>query len=250
MRLLRLVPLLALVLAAPALAAETTLAFRGYAYDLKSGAFLYTELHRQRIDGERWLGGTIDYYGANGAKLGGKVLDFTADPHIPVYRLELKARGGYVEGIDSVSPDAVGAYKQGYGEDETVRKRLRRKGPSTGDSGFHAFIRDNFATLLKGEPFAFTFVVAGNLDTFKFRARRIQDGRFEGKPTVRFQVEANSLLRLVAPSLEVAYDPVQRQLLEYRGISNIHDPVTGDPYNVRIIYPSKPPADAPRLPEP
>lgn len=237
-----------LVAAGAAQAAESHARFRGYAYDLKSGAFLYTELHDQRLDGERWLGGTIDYVAADGSRLGHKDLDFSQDPHVPRYRLELEGRGGYVEGIEAVTPDGIELYKQGYGERQPTRVRVKRKDPMTADSGFHAFIRDHFARLLQGGPLTFRFAVAGNLDTFKFRARRIEDGRFEDRPVVRFRVEPDSLLRMLVDPLELAYEPGARKLVEYRGVSNVHDPSTGEPYNVRIIYPTQPPADAPRLP--
>ncbi len=90
--------------------------------------------------------------------------------------------------------------------------------------------------------------MAGNLDEFDFRARKVGDATFEGRPAVHIRVEPDSLLRWLVDPLDLTYEPVERKLVEYRGLSNIHDEATGKPYNVRIIYPTVPPADAPPLP--
>lgn len=226
---------------------EVTLKFRGYAYDLSSNRFLYTELHEQHVAGERWLGGSIVYLAPDGGELGRKSLDFRQDPFIPVYRLDLKARGGYMEGITAVTTSSIEMAKRGY--DGTARREvIRRSARVAADSGFHVFIREHFAELLAGRPLNFVFAVAGNLDAYKFRARRLADTTFEGRPAVRFRVEPDSLLRWLVDPLELTYEAEQRKLLEYRGVSNIHDPATGKAYNARIIYPSQPPADAPPLP--
>lgn len=240
---------LAAVLAVPGGAAsETTLKFRGYAYDLASNRFLYTELHEQHVRDERWLGGTIRYVAPDGSELGRKSMDFRQDPFVPLYRLDLKARGGYMESIVALTPERIEMAKQGYGARDVARASIRRSPAVAADSGFHVYIREHFAELLEGRTVHFTFAVAGNLDAYRFRARRVADTVFEGQPAVRFRVEPDSLLRWLVDPLELTYEVGQRKLLEYRGVSNIHDPATGKAYNARIVYPSQPPADAPALP--
>lgn len=234
--------------AAATAAGERTLTFRGYAYDLASNRFLYTELHVQQVVGERWLGGSIVYLAPDGHELGRKTMDFRQDPFVPVYRLELRARGGYTESITGVSAERIEMAKQGYGAKQAETRSVLRPARVAADSGFHTFLREHFAELLEGGPVNFGFAVAGNLAVYKFRARRLPDTTFEGRPAVRFRVEPDSLLRWVVDPLELTYETGQRRLLEYRGVSNIHDPATGKAYNARIIYPSSPPADAPALP--
>jgi len=249
MRLSFLAAAAALALSVPAGAQDGTHTFHGYAYDLESGKFLYTEVHRQTIAGERWLGGTIDYYAPDGSRIGHKTLDFSQDPYVPIYQLDLTTGGGYMEGVKAVTAETLVLEKKGYGSDKVRAATVKRKGATVADSGFHSFLRARFPDLLAGKTIEFTFVVAGNLDAYKFRAKRVGDGTFEGKPAVRFRVEPATWLRFLVDPLEVLYEPTQRQLVEYRGISNLHDPRTFEPYVVRIIYPSKPPADAPPLPE-
>lgn len=241
--------LLGTTLGAPALAQERPVTFRGYAYDLETSRFLYTEVHKQVITGDRWTGGTIDYYAPDGSRIGHKTLDFSRDPYVPVYRLELATGGGYMEAITGLSAERVEMEKKGYNTSRVRKASVKRAEPMVADSGFHSFLRDRFADLVAGKTVTFTFAVSGELDRFKFRARRIEDATFEGKPAVRLKVEPDTLLRLLAAPLEIVYEPGERRMLEYRGISNLHDPRTFEAYDVRIVYPSKPPADAPPLPD-
>ena len=230
-------------------AGEGALTFRGYAYDLDSGKFLYTEIHQQRISGDRWVGGTIDYYAPDGSQIGHKTLDFSQDPYIPIYKMTLTPAGGYMEGITALSADRIEMERKGYNTDKVRTASIKRRDPTVADSGFHSFLRDRFADLVAGKTVEFTFAVSGELDRFKFRATRVADGTFEGKPALRVKIEPDTLLRLLADPLEVLYEPNQRKMLEYRGVSNLHDPKTFEAYKVRIIYPSAPPPDAPPLPE-
>lgn len=240
--------LLGTSLAAGAADPQGTHTFRGYAYDLASGTFLYTEIHRQTIVGDRWVGGTIDYYAPDGARIGHKTLDFSQDPYVPLYRLDLTTAGGYMEGVTGMTADKIDLQKKGYGTTAVRKASVRRRGEMVADSGFHSYLRDRFADLLAGKTVDFTFAVSGELSTFRFRARRIEDREFEGEPAVQLKVEPSTWLRLLADPLFILYEPRQRRMLEYRGISNLHDPATKKAYTVRIVYPSVPPKDAPPLP--
>ena len=234
-----------LMLAAPGAswaADPVTARFYGYAYDLDSGRYLYTEVHQQQLSGDRWTSGSIRYYAPDGKELGAKTLDFAADPFVPTYDYQLPALG-YREGITAVGQQ-IAMRKTADGKTRTAS--ISNTPPIAADSGFHTFLRAHFQELLDGKTVAFTFVAAGNLDSFKFRAKRIDDTMFEGRKAVRFKVEANSLLRLVAPELYLTYDPEERRLLEYRGPSNVIDPERAEAYKARIVYPSQPPADAPK----
>lgn len=239
--------ILALALLAASFAAQAvdgTFRFYGYAYDLDSGRYLYTEVHEPKIVADKWVSGRIRYFDPQNKLIGDKLLDFSADPYIPIFELKLFDEG-YAEAITAVG-ERITMKKTRKGK-EPQTETITRKSPMAADSGFHNLLRANFAELLTGKVFAFNFVVAGNLDSYKFKAKRIEDTTVDGVKAVRFKVDPDSLLRLVAPSLTLTYDPVQQKLLDYRGISNVHDPKTGDAYSVRIVYPEKPPSDAPKI---
>jgi len=243
----RLLLTMSLLLAtAAASAAPETLRFYGYAYDLKTNRYLYTEAHEQRVDGDHWLGGTIRYYSPDAKLIGVKELSFASDPYVPVYKLDILA-DGYMEAITAVGKDIVLQKRSKRGE-PLQEKTLAHPAMSCGDSGFHSFLRANFQSLMAGKTVSFTLVVAGNLDAYQFRAKRIGDTQFEGKTAVRFRVEPDSMLRYFVDPLEVTYDPSAQRLLEYRGLANIPNPADGKPFVARIAFYSQPPKDLPKLP--
>ncbi len=224
-------------------AADGTHRFYGYAYDKGSGNYLYTEVHEQTVTDGKWVSGSIKYYAADGALMGVKQMDFSQDPYIPIY--ELKLEYGYREAITAVGKK-IDMRKQSKDKGEKA-DQVKRKDPMAADSGFHNLLRDRFADLMAGKTVEFRFIAAGNLDSYRFRAKRIEDTTFEGQDAVRLRAEPDSLLRFVAPALTLTYEPEQKRLLEYQGISNVHDPATGKAYSdVRIIYPKEAPADAPK----
>lgn len=241
----RLLTLLLLAASLPAAAAnEETLRFYGYAYDLKTGKYLYTEVHEQHAIGEHWLGGTMTYFDPQGKKIGYKTLDFSKDNSIPLYHLTLNG-SGYEEGISAISSDKIELFKRHATGEKLETASVDRAAAMAADSGFHAYITSHFAELMSGQTVNFKLAVPGNLDAFKFRVKRIEDTTFEGAPAIRLRVEPDSFLRYVLDPLELTYEPKAKKLLEYRGIANIHDD-KGKAYVARISYFSKPPADAPK----
>jgi hypothetical protein len=246
------------VLAGPASAAEALLEptmgtapsslrtdrFYGYAYDRDTARYLYTEVHHQEFDGDRWVGGRIRYYAPDGSLLGDKTLDFSRDPLIPLFKLELP-KEGYSEAITAITPTTVDLQRLSRGKLRDAR--VSRVPGLAADSGFHRVIVDHFADLAAGNPLRFTLAVAGELDTFHIRIKKIGETRFDDQPAIRFRAELDSLLSVVTRPLTLTYASDSRHLLEYIGTSNIHDPATGTAYNVRIAYLSQPPADAPKV---
>lgn len=233
-----------LALALPA--AAQTERFYGYAYDLKTDRHLYTEVHEQHFQDGRWTGGRIAYYLPDGRRLGLKTLDFAKDAFVPVFRLDLELEG-YMEAIVDNGDPIVMERREGA-KAKVERKSVKRDGPTAADSGFHAILYENFERLMKGETVSLRLAVAGGLDQYRFRGRRVGDSTFEDRPAVRFVVEPDSLLRFVVDPLDLTYDPKTRQLLEYRGLSNIRNPATGQLWTTRIAYYSKPPAGIGQLP--
>lgn len=224
-----------------------TARFYGYAFDLESNRYLYTELHEQRLDGQRWYGGTIRYFWPDGRQFGHKTLDFSADPGVPLYRMD-QTDIGYSEGVVHIGAKEIELMRREPGENEE-RERVEREPLMAADSGFHGFIRMHLDELRAGQTISFRMAVPGRLDSVRFRLRKSGDTRMFGKPAVQLIGEPDSLLRLLIPPLRLTYSMERGgTLLEYRGPSNIRDPATGKTYNARIVYAPQPPPDAPKLP--
>lgn len=232
-----------LLLATASFVARAEGSFYGYAYDLASGKYLYTEVHHPVIEGGKEVASTIRYFAPDGKEVGKKTLDYRADAYVPKFRFDLPGEG-YAEAI-TANGETIDMLKiSGKGKEK--HKSIEREGFTAADSGFNHAVQDNLAKLVKGETVNFKFAVAGQLDSYRFKVSKVGTGTFEGKPAVKLLVQADSLLRFVAPDLNLLYDPDSKRLLEYKGVSNIHDPATGKAYNARIVYFAKPPEDAPK----
>lgn len=238
-------PIAGLWLAAAATAAAAgdtmTLHFRGYAYDLDSGRYLYTEVHEQQVVEGEWISGSLRFYAPDGTPFGRKTLDFRRDPFLPEYRLDFGT--GYTEALERRDGEIVMLRRRG---ERVATETVRAEGLLTADSGLLRVLRRHFAQLEAGETLRFRIVAPSRMGTYRFRARRVEDTLFEGMPAVRIQVEMDSMLNLLAGPLLFTFEPRQRRLLEFRGVTNVQDPATGDAYTVRTLYPDTPPADAPK----
>ncbi len=219
--------------------------FYGYAFDEATGRYLYTEVHSHQYDGDHWLGGTVRYFAPDNRLIGEKTLDFSQDPYVPVFRMRLPLER-YEEAITSVTGGGIEMEKSVEGKRE--HDRIDRNAGMVADAGFHSFVVDHLDDLQKGKTVQFPFVVAGRLTSYRFRLVKAGEGTVDGHPVLKLRGEADSLLRLVAPALSLTYDLTTHYLVEYRGVSNIHDPATGKAYPaVRIVFPSHPPAGAPSV---
>ena len=233
-----------MAIAADALAETDTQRFYGYAYDAKSGRYLYTEVYDVHVDAGRWLSGTTLYVAPDGTAIGERKFSFAQDRYIPIYSLQLAA-DDYREGITRVDAGSVEAYKASSDKGRRTAT-LRRVSPMAADCGFQAFLIDHLDAIVAGKSVAFTLAVAGQLDNYKFRARKSGEVEFEGKRALRIRIEPDSMLRFLVAPLELTYDPETKRLLEYVGVANVHDPATHKAYTARIAFYSKRPDDAPK----
>lgn len=231
----------ALLLAWPLQAAEEVRRFYGYAYDAATGAYAYTEVHAQRVVNGEWRGGTVDYYAPDGRKLGRKTLSIGEDRYVARYEMELADGSG-----SAIRDDGAAILVSRTENGRTESKRLALETPTCADVGTHLFMRDHFAQLLAGETLRFHLIAAPHLARFKFRAMKIGEARFEDEPVIVIRLEPDSMLRLVSDPVEMRYRPRDRELIELRSPANVNNPATGKPYDARVVYASRKPADAPR----
>lgn len=235
---------LLLLLCASARAEDGVFKFYGYAYDLETNRYAYTEVEEQRRVNGRWVGGTTHYYTPDGKEFGRKTLDFAADSFVPLYRLEF-SQPPYAEGITANGEDIV-MTRQAQGNPETGS--VKKDGLTVADAGLAQLLGAHFDELLRGETLKFRVAAASRLDAYKFRAHRIADTTFENQPALQVQVDMDSLLKMFAGPLTFVFDAASRKLVEFRGITDVINPATGKAWTVRLSYPSARPKDAPALP--
>ena len=218
--------------------------FYGYAFDQATGRYLYTEVHRHVFEDDRWISGAVRYYGPDNVLIADKTLDFSKDPLIPLFHMTFP-RENYEEGITSISPGGVELERTEGGKRE--RTHLDREPGMVADAGFHNFVVQHLEDLRQDRTVNFNFAVAGRLSWYRFRLKRLGEITLpDGHQALRIRVEPDSLLRFIVPPLMLVYDLQNQHLVEYVGISNLHDPATGKPYPaVRIVFPAQAPAGAP-----
>jgi len=205
----------------------------GRAYDKDSGALLYEERHVERRDGDEVVGAEVKYLDSRGHIFAVKQVDFSANPLAPEFRLHNR-RTGHLEALRRLAEGTVEVRFQAAGTSQATKADLLAPLGSLADAGFDRFIEANWDELLKGDPMACRFLVPSRLEFMNFRVRHQDAGDDFG--IVYFALELDSaLLRLVVPSITVAYDRATRRLLRYEGMSNIRD-AAGDNYDVRIEF--------------
>ncbi|MGK0171618.1 MAG: hypothetical protein ACI9W2_003348 [Gammaproteobacteria bacterium] len=205
----------------------------GRAYDKDSGALLYEERHVERLDGEEVVGAEVLYLDARGHIFAVKQVDFRANPLAPEFHLHNR-RTGHLEALRRLAEGTVEVRFQAAGSSQAIKADLLAPPGSLADAGFDRFIEANWDELLKGDPMLCRFLVPSRLEFMNFRVRHRDAGH--DRDIVHFALELDSaLLRLLVPSITVAYDRATRRLLRYEGMSNIRD-ATGDNHDVRIEF--------------
>lgn len=229
-----------------AFADDATRSFYGYAYDLESGRYLYTEINQQKLVNRTVISGSTAYYLPDGTEFGRKTYDFANDRFVPVYRLDL-SKEGYTEGITDNGATIVMS-RQLPSDEKPETGSVKKEGLVAAEIGVPKLLVSHFENLIRGETLNFRIAATKRLGSYKFRARRIEDTTFEDKPAVRIQLDMDSMLKMFAGPLVFTFDPEQKRLKEFSGITNVRNPANGEDYKIRVAYFTHPPKDAGKLP--
>lgn len=219
--------------------------FYGYAYDLETGKYRYTEVHERQIGSSGELGESVRYYAPDGTLIATRTLDFSGDPFLPRFRLDQLDTPRSV-GITRLTPQHIDAFRLGPKDKAPERQTLPRTAGAVALAGLDNFIRAHLEQLEGGKPMHVPLFSAENFDTRPATVSRLKNGVLDHHATVRFKVVSSSWLRLVkGQPILLSYDTASRRLVEYRGISELDAPHTHKPWTVRVSYAGTPPADAP-----
>jgi hypothetical protein len=185
---------------------------------------------------------TVTYVGRNGHVIAKKHLEFTDNPTVPTYTMQI-TRSGYMEGIRHKHGRWFMVRRKKKGA-KLKKKRFWIKPPMAGDAGFNPLVKKHFDALMHGKTVKFHFVAAGKQSVINLKAHKIGTTTFHGHRAVVFKAELNMfLVHFFVSSLKLTYDPHTKQLLEYRGIGDL-DNKKGKAYAVRVDYDPTMPAVA------
>lgn len=217
------------------IAAPDSTRFESRAVDQESGKPLYRESHVERTEGGKPLSLHTRFLRMDGEAFAERTLDFSATPFTPVYRFE-DFRTGWQEGA-AKEKDGYRVYcRKGKGKPRK-EKLLKVPEPVVIDGGFNAFLKHHRAALVRGERLKFQFVVPSRMAWYRFEAYldKERSGKGPEGPLAFVAVPRNKALRLLAPRVQVTYDPASGRMIGYEGISNLAADGGGAWY-IRLAY--------------
>lgn len=208
---------------------EQVVRYRGNAYDLATGKFVYSENHSEFRKGGIHLYSRVSYRDSKGHEFASKLITFQPDKYQPTYELK-DSRDGYVEGIRREGGQTV--YFARRNRDQPLQSRaIATPKPAVFDGGFDYFVRDNLDKICAGQNASFYFAVPIELDYFRFRVAVKETGAM-----CRMNLELdNIVLRQFVKPIKLWYDVAKRRLIRYEGISNING-ADGKSLKVRVVF--------------
>lgn len=231
-----LVPLLC-SLAGPAAGTEQyLLRYVGYAYDARSGAPLYSEIHRLVVEEGEAVVSRVEYRDDVDRVVGDKDIDFRLDLFAPDVRLR-DLRHGQEEGSRHRAGLIEVYHKPGPERPEKSR-RLPVEGLVVVDAGLDRLIVENWDALQAGQPLRIRLLAPSRLDFVDYSVFKLREGDLDGVPTITFTAEpTNILLRALTTPIRITYSTVSRQMLVYEGSGSVRD-AGGLRRAVRILFPA------------
>ncbi len=215
-------------------AAEDVIRYRGDAYDLSSGAFVYSENHSEFYQAGSHAYSRVSYRDKEGKEFASKLITFQPNRLQPSYELR-DARDGYVEGIRRAGAATV-YFARRKATEPLREKTVQTPAPAVFDGGFDYFVRENFDEICAGKNKSFYFAVPVELDYFRFRVARQETGEI-----CRLNLEIdNIVVRQFVKPIKLWYNRADKRLKKYEGISNING-ADGKSLKVRVMfsYPKK-----------
>ena len=131
--------------------------FRGNAYDLKTGAFVYSENHSAFHKGNDHIYSRVSYRDKAGHEFASKLITFTPVKTQPTYELN-DSRDGYMEGIRREGGKTV-YYARRARDQQTKSKAVSAPQPAVFDAGFDYFVQEHFDAVCAGNNKSFYFAV-------------------------------------------------------------------------------------------
>ena len=218
------------LLAGPALGGEF---YRGYAYTPEDHKLLYTESHWLYEDdgvGHR----LVIYSCADGQAFARKWVDTapgTATPDVDM----ADGRTGYREGVRTRAGQRQ-VYSQADASSPEKQAPLGSPPNAVIDAGFDAFVRERWEALSSTGVDPLPFLILSQLRFVEFSAKKLRDEQSDGRATRWFRLQLSGWYAFILPHIDVAYDAQTRDLLEFRGISNIRG-TGGRNLTVNIVFP-------------
>lgn len=225
--------LMVAALAAPSTPVNAT-RFVGIARSHAGGAVLYRERHFRYgpADARREL---VLYTCPDGKPFARKTVGGDGGPaQAPDFEL-YDARNGYREGVRGAGGRRV-VFVHRVGADANRVSPLPRVPDPVIDSGFDAFLRAHWTSLMAGQTVDLSFLVPSRRAFMDFEVYRHDDKAAAKNGVVVFRLRLASWFGFALPHIDVAYTAEGRELRWFHGLSNLRD-MQGRNITVTLRYP-------------
>ena len=203
------------------------------AFDIETKEFLYKEEHLIEINASKIIKSTTEYIDKQGQLRAKRVLKYGEDLTKPDFRID-HYNIEYHEGAKRIDTNVVRVFRGN--NNETEQLDLILNDDFVIDAGLNHYFAKHWENLLNGEELNFYFITPSQLDYFNFRVYKNDIVTINGKEGMELIVEPNSFfLRLFFSSIYVTYALDTKEILFYKGISNIYDN-NAEIYDVIIDY--------------
>lgn len=210
----------------------TTLELKGVATRLDSKEPLYLEVHNITLN-PSGLNQRIEtkYFKPDGTQFAEMTSDFSKHPTVPEVKFtDLRFKKS--EQITLNKTDNVVVFKSITENEKANTKEIKLQKHMAAAQGFDNFVKINFDKL-STSTVPLSFGVLSEMDFFSFNGYKRNDVNTQ---IVQFGIKLRSLLyRLFASELVLEYDTKTKQILSYKGLSNLLAD-DGKTQNVHIRY--------------
>ncbi len=183
----------------------------------KEGNLLYKEVRRLQRDAK----GTpiveeMECFDANGKRIAEARADFSRDRYLPESDFIHHATGGsnQVKRAEKL----IRITNRGCRTEAERQSQIKTAGVTVAGTGMLEFISDHLEDLAAGRVQRVSLILPTELD--QFSCRILKESVTGDRLCLRIEIDS-WFLRFFAPTTEAVYDLKTRQLLAYRGASNI-----------------------------
>ena len=218
---------------------QQTITYRGDAFSIENGKLLYTEHHQLFMSGSKPVRRITEYQDAELNTFAVKENRYEQNPATPDFHLN-DTRSGYTESVSKKGNTWNVSYSERDSNGKSQSDKGKLKQPdytAVIDAGFDEFVRGAWEKLLDEKTVTFSFAVPSRLEWIDFRLIPIEIT--DELVRVEMRLKSRLLSWLLAP-VELTYDHSTKQLLTYRGLTNIRDQKgQGIEAEIRYTYPDK-----------
>jgi hypothetical protein len=201
-------------------ASDEFLSYTGRAEALQGHGFLYGEKHILVLRGGKLAERVVLYTCRDGSAFARKK-SFYGNGWSPDFVLD-DASNGMREGVRSEGGGRQVFFRAARSDHERS-KSLEETAGLVIDTGFDAFVRDNWQPLMAKDGLSMRFLIPSHLSDMEFRVQHVRADHVDGVPVEVFRLTLSNIFGWFVPGIDVYYTAQDHVLVRYVGISDLMD---------------------------